>query len=146
MAGKNHINIDFGYFADYAARLDELGADLQHVLGDAMEEAGERVQHETQIALDNANLPAHGNYSTGDTEDAMVKPSVEWHGPLGVLPLGFDKSKRGAGGWLITGTPKMQPDTALSRIYRGKRYTTTIKNSIRASLQRAIDERMGGGD
>ena len=141
---KNHIEINYEAFEDLARRLEELGADLPEVVGDAMEEAGQKVMADTAAALSSGNLPAQGKYSDGDTAGSMVEPKVQWSGSLATLPLGFDKGKPGAGGFLITGTPKMAPDYALEKIYGTRKYEVDINNRIRQALQRAIDERIGG--
>ena len=141
---KNMINIDFSVFADYAEKLDRLNANIKEVIGGAMEKAGREVQRDTRAALSDANLPAHGKYSRGNTEKSIVEPKVDWSGSRGELPLGFDKSKPGAGGFLITGTPKMQPDRKLQDIYGSKSYEAKIRREIRKDLQAEIDKRMGG--
>ena len=142
---KNQIEINTSAFMEYAEKLERLGADLQEVFTQAMEEAGAKVAEETVRAVENANLPAHGRYSRGETMDQVIKaPTVKWSGSLGELPLGFDKTKPGAGGFLITGTPKMQPDHALQKIYGTKKYDTQVRNEIKAKLQEEIDKRLGG--
>lgn len=141
---KNFIQIDGSAFADYADRLDRLGADLQKVFGDALLEAGEVVQADVKSALSPGNLPAHGRYSTGETLASVMEPKVTWHGSLGEIPLGFDKTKKGAGGWLITGTPKMSPDHELARIFTTRSYENKIKKQIEADLEAAIQDIMGG--
>ena len=108
-----------------------------------MEKAGKKVAEDTGTAVQAANLPATGNYSRGATRESIINdPRVSWSGDLGTLPLGFDKTKPGAGGWLITGTPFMRPDYALEKIYGSKSYERQIKTEIEQSLQKAIDERM----
>lgn len=94
--------------------------------------------------MESANLPAKGVYSRGETEQSIVRDAkTEWHGSLGEIAMGFDKSKPGAGGFLITGTPKMQPDRALESIYGKKSYETKARNKIREKLKKEI-ERLGG--
>lgn len=145
MKRKSMLSIDFSNFSAYAEKLDRLGADLKEVIGDAMEEAGDKVQQDTLAALDPSNLPHGGIYSSGETEASVIRdPKVKWSGSVGTLDLGFDKTKPGAGGWLITGTPKMRPDMALQRIYGEKKYEKDINKQIRDQLQREIDRRMGG--
>ncbi len=145
MKRKNFIQIDFNVFAEYAEKLDELDADLIEVFTDAMEQAGQTVADDTIEALSPANLPAQGKYSSGDTEASVIRePKVTASGMVLEMGLGFDKTKPGAGGWLITGTPKMQPDAELERIYGQKRYTRTIVEQIEETLQDAIDDIMGG--
>lgn len=137
---KQMISIDFSNFADYAAKLEMLDANLQDVFSRAMEDAAEKVQQDTIAALESSNLPAEGKYSQGDTLNSVIKDiKTIWVGSIGEIKLGFDKTKAGAGGFLITGTPKMKPDLALERIYGSKRYENQLKKQIEQALQREID-------
>ena len=141
---KNYIAVDFSAFAEYAEKLDKLGADLKDVIGDAMEEAAKQVQEDTADAVESANLPAGGQYSDGETRASIVRDvTPKWSGSVGEVHLGFDKSKPGAGGFLITGTPKMAPDAALAEMYSGKKYQRQINKKIEEHLQKALDE-LGG--
>lgn len=145
MARKQMISIDFKNFSDYAEKIDKLGVNLKSVFSKAMEEAAEKVQQDTIAAIQPVNLPAKGRYSTGDTLNTVIRdPKTKWEGSVGEIPLGFDKTKPGAGGWLITGTPKMRPDYALEKIYGTKRYESELKKTIEKALQREIDKIMGG--
>lgn len=142
---KSMISIDFSNFSDYAEKLDKLGADLQKVFTDAMEQAAETVQDDTIDAMAKGNLPAGGKYSQGDTEASIIRDAkVVWHGSLGEIGLGFDKTRPGAGGFLITGTPKMRPNQALVDIYGRKKYENQLKKDIEEVLQDEIDRVMGG--
>lgn len=141
---KNYIDIDFSAFERYAEQLEQLEADLKPAFSEAMEEAGLKVAQDTATAVQAANLPATGKYSGGDTKASIItNPKVTWSGDLGELPLGFDKTKPGSGGWLITGTPFMRPDYALEKIYGSKGYERQIRNLIEKKLQETIDKRMG---
>ncbi len=145
MARKQMISIDFKNFSDYAEKIDKLGANLKSVFSKAMEEAAEKVQQDTIAAIQPVNLPDKGRYSTGDTLNSVIRdPKTKWEGSVGEIPIGFDKTKPGAGGWLITGTPKMRPDYALEKIYGTKRYESELKKTIEKALQREIDKIMGG--
>ena len=145
LSRKRMIDIDFSNFAEYAEKLDLLGASLKEVFSKAMEEAAEKVQQDTIAALEDVNLPASGIYSQGDTkESVIVDPKTRWEGNLGEIPLGFDKTRKGAGGFLITGTPKMKPDYALEKIYGTRRYENQLKKQIEKALQKEIDRIMGG--
>ena len=98
------------------------------------------MQQDTIAALESSNLPAEGKYSQGDTLNSVIKDiKTIWVGSIGEIKLGFDKTKAGAGGFLITGTPKMKPDLALERIYGSKRYENQLKKQIEQALQREID-------
>ena len=140
---KNSLSIDFSVFSDFAAELDDLGADLKEIFTDVMEQEGETVAEDTKEAVKASNLPAKGKYSKGDTEKSIVmQPQVEWSGSVGEIGLGFDKTQPGAGGWLITGTPKMQPDYELQRIYGQKKYERKMTEDITDYLQAEIEDRL----
>lgn len=142
---KNSLSIDFSNFAEYAERLDELNADLKEIFRDAMEQAAETVEWDIMDALADANLPALGKYSQGATEASVIRDAkVQWQGMLGEIPIGFDKTMPGAGGWLITGTPKMRPDYKLEDIFSRRSYERKIMKQIEEHLQEEIDERLGG--
>lgn len=139
------LSIDFSSFSDYAEKLDKLGADLKKVVEDAMENAGQKVQQDVTEAMDSSNLPARGKYSQGETKASIIRdPKVVWHGSQGEMDLGFDKTKPGAGGFLITGTPKMKPDYKLEDIFSRKKYVNDIMKRIRTELQDEIEQKMGG--
>lgn len=145
-ARKSSIEIDFGVFADLADQLDRLGADLKECFSEVMEEEGKKVAQDTVKAVQEVNLPAGGKYRSRqrETENSIImEPKVEWSGTLGSIGLGFDKTKPGAGGWLITGTPKMHPDYALEKIFTHKRYESNMKKAIMQGLQEQIDKRLG---
>ena len=142
---KNSLSIDFSNFAEYAERLDELNADLKEIFQDAMEQAAETVEWDIMDALADANLPALGKYSQGATEASVIRDAkVQWQGMRGEIPIGFDKTMPGAGGWLITGTPKMRPDYKLEDIFSRRSYERKIMKQIEEHLQEEIDERLGG--
>lgn len=142
---KNSLSIDFSNFAEYAERLDELNADLKEIFQDAMEQAAETVEWDIMDALADSNLPALGKYSQGATEASVIRDAkVQWQGMLGEIPIGFDKTMPGAGGWLITGTPKMRPDYKLEDIFSRRSYEKKIMKQIEEHLQEEIDERLGG--
>lgn len=141
---KNKVSIDFKAFSDYAERIDQLNGDLKEVITMALEKAGETIQADTLAALDATNLPAGGKYSRGDTADAVIDDiRVTWSGSVGEIGLGFDKTKPGAGGWLITGTPKMAPDRALQKIYKQQSYMNKRKKEMEEVFIEAVNRLMG---
>ncbi len=145
MASRNHgLSIDFSCFESYAEELEKLGADIPEIFSEVMEEAGKEVQEKTKEASANAYLPAGAKYRSSNSEtlaaiDPSPKPIVS--GSVIEIGLGFDKSKPGAGGFLITGTPKMAPDYKLEDLYVRKRYKNKLVKEIGESLQDEIDKR-----
>lgn len=143
--GKNKIQFDFSKLSDIAERLDKAGADLEKVMKEVLEDTAEEITNDTLEALSHANLPAGGKYSTGKTEESVVRdPKVSKNGSTLEIDVGFDKSKLGAGGWLITGTPKMTPDKALADIYTNQRYENKMMKKVEEKLSEELEKIVGG--
>lgn len=141
---KNYLSISFNGFAEYAEQLERLGANVEEIFIDVMKNAAKEIAEDTHAALAKTNLPARGLYSRGDTDASVIDhPYVERMGSLLEVPLGFRKTVPGAGGFLITGTPKMPPDYELEKIYGKKDYERKMMRKIEARLQDEIDDRLG---
>ncbi len=143
-ARKQGISIDFSSFSSLIERLENLGANVEDIVADAMEQTAETVEVDTVAAMASANLPAGGKYSQGETMASIVRNAkAEKKGVAVEIDIGFDKTKPGAGGFLITGTPKMRPNKELAKIYGTKTYEKTLKKNVGELLQSKIDERLG---
>lgn len=141
---RNTLKLELSGFKELLARLDKLGGDVPGVVEDALTQAAGTIADDTLAALANANLPAGGKFSGGDTKAAVVtNPRVEWSGTTASVGVGFDYDKPGAGGLLITGTPKMKPDYALQKMYKKKGYMQKIQDDMRKIVTDAISKRMG---
>lgn len=141
--GKNKAKVKLEGFKEMITTLDSLGGDLVGIAADALSQAGETIGWDTMEAAQNPNMPAEGKYSTGRTEQAVLTtPRVEVSGNLVEVGAGFDYTKDGAGGILITGTPRMKPNYELNKIFKGKRYMNNISKDIEAVVQDEIERRM----
>lgn len=142
---RNTLRLDLSGFKELMTQLDELGGDLIKVTEDALTQAGETIGEDTRDAVQKTNLPAAGKYSQPDTEKAVVThPQVEWTGMTASIGVGFDYSKSGAGGFLITGTPRMKPVAGLQEIHKRKKYMSNIQKEMSEIISDAIAERMEG--
>lgn len=143
--GKNTLKLELSGFGALLTELDKLGGDLKPVITDALTQMGETIGDDTMDAVSKSNLPASGKYSRGDTEKSIVRnPKVNWQGQLAEINVGFDYGKDGAGGVLITGTPRMKPVHALQRIYKQKKYMKQRETDMSDIVMDAIHERLGG--
>ena len=141
--GRTILKLDTKPFKEYGEKLDRLGADLKAIFTDALEQAGETIEYDTLDAVKKENLPAGGHYSSGETESSVIRnPRVKWEGTIGSIGVGFDFGKPGAGGFLITGTPRMRPDAELLAIYKQKHYMTNIKKDMVEIFEDEIERRM----
>lgn len=143
MAKRNTLRLDTSGFEEMLRKLDSLGGDVKRAVADALEQSSETIAEDTEDAMAAANLPATGIYSDGATRESIIRDSqVRWEGLVGWVPVGFDFSKPGAGGFLITGTPRMQPNRKLSRMYKQKRYMKQIQSDMGDVIMDYIIERM----
>lgn len=144
--GRNTLKLDTTGFERMIDHLKELGGDVQTAVTDALEQVGETVTEDTRDAITAPNLPAGGKYSTGKTAASIVEPRVRWiGGTVAEMGVGFDYSKPGAGGYLISGTPRMRPDMALQRIYKRKKYMNFIQQGLADVMNDYIAEALAGG-
>ena len=143
--GRNMLKLDTTGFDRLIDHLKELDGNVQEAVTDALEQAGETITEDTHDAVSPPNLPAGGKYSHGDTEASIVEPKVTWVGTTAEMPVGFDFSKPGAGGWLITGTPRMRPDMALQKIYKRKKYMQEIQKDMADVVQDYIADALRKG-
>lgn len=145
MAKRTTLNLDTKNIEQLILKLDELEGDVKNAVEDSLTQAAETITDDTIDAMHESNLPAGGKYSDGDTKASIVKnPKVIWEGTKASVAVGFDYDKPGAGGYLITGTPRMRPVQPLNVIYTGKRYMTDIRKDMEAVMQDYINEKMGG--
>lgn len=142
---RNTLKLQMGGFEELISKLDHLQGDVRKAVTDAMEQAGETIGEDTVDAVDNANLPAKGEYSKGQTKASIITNlTVHWSGNQAEIGVGFDYSKKGAGGFLITGTPRMKPDYELQKIYKRKKYMNQIQNDMADVINDYIQEKMEG--
>lgn len=143
---RNTLKLETDGFERMIDHLKQLEGDVQKAVTDALEQSGETITEDTQDAVSEANLPAGGKYSIGNTADSIVDPKVTWvGGTMAEMPVGFDYGKKGAGGFLITGTPRMQPDYALQKIYKRKKYMRDIQQDMMDVVQDYIVDALKGG-
>lgn len=129
--GRNTLKLDTSGFESVLRKIDSMGGNVKKAVENALEQASETIKDDTEEAMAMANLPARGKYSRGTTKQSIIRDNhVRWEGMTGWVPVGFDFSEPGAGGFLITGTPRMQPNKELNKMYKQKRYMNQIQNDI----------------
>lgn len=145
MAERNTLRLDTKAFTGLLEKLEAMGGDVKGAVTDALQQAAETIADDTEAAITPGNLPAGGKYSTGRTAESIVRDTnVRWDGLSAWVPVGFDFSLPGAGGYLITGTPKMPPDHELNRMYKQKKYMAGIQDDIREVLMDKMQESFEG--
>lgn len=128
---RNTLKLDISGIERLLTELDSLGGNVKKTAELALKKAGVQIMNDTILAVSKPNLPAQGEFSRNYTSESIVHhPKVEWSGNVAWIPVGFDFSKPGAGGFLIDGTPRMNPAAKLRQIYKGTRYMTEIQKMM----------------
>ena len=144
--GRTTLKLDTSGFEELINRYKKLGGDTKQIVEKALDRVGDEITQDTQTAVSKKNLPQKGKYSKGNTERSIVKnPKTTWSGEIASIQVGFDYSKPGAGGFLITGTPRMQPDRELHKMYKQKAYMRHIQEDMIEVVQAEIKERIENG-
>lgn len=144
MAKRNTLRLDTSGFEELIVKLESLNGNVKAAVTDALMQAAETVHDDTVDAMADEYLPRQGDYSTGATKATITKPSVEWSGTLAVAPVGFDYGEKGAGGFLISGTPRMQPNRKLEQIYTRKKYMRQLQEDMQDVISDYIMDKMEG--
>jgi hypothetical protein len=142
---RNTLKLDTKGLEPLIKKLDSIGGDVKGAVNTALTKAGQTIAQSTENAISAANLPAGGKYSKDTTKESIIRDAqVRWEGDTAWVPVGFDFSKPGAGGFLITGTPRMKPDYELNKIYKQKRYMNLIQKGMEEIILNSIVEKMEG--
>ena len=145
---KNQFSIDTSGMESLLMKLERLEhAAARETVESVLQPLAEKINADTRNAIQPQFLPAKGKYSQSPSKTAAsieTDTSVRWDGLKAWIPVGFDFSKPGAGGYLISGTPKMAPDRTLRRMFRQKAYMNGIKQEVLDGLMEKINEAMEG--
>lgn len=143
---KSIMRLDTGGFDHMLETLDKLGGDMREAVDAALDSASIIIAKDTLVALAPQNLPACGKYSSNPSktrESVILDAKVEWQGDVASIPIGFDFSKPGAGGYLISGTPKMKPAKELHRMYKEQTYMKSMMEKMSNVIMWYIRKAMG---
>jgi len=143
---RNTFTLDTAPLEGLVQKILDLDGDAREAVESALEQAAETISDDTLDAIAPENLPARGHYSHGATEKSVLRDQkVRWTGTTAWIPVGFDFTMPGAGGYLITGTPKMAPVAQLRKMYKQKRYMADIQKDITDVLEDALVRAMEEG-
>lgn len=135
---RNTLKLNVTGFKNKVKAFAHAGGNAQKLVEDVLRDSSERILIDTKLALSNSYLPAGGRYWTGTTSKSVVENAeVSWKGLVAEVPVGFDFSEPGAGGYLISGTPRMQPDQMLNKIYKQRKYMNQMQKDM---ADKVLDE------
>lgn len=131
MAKKSKFAFNFKEFADLAERIENMGGNLEKACEEAL-----IATHELITPKLSSGIARH--VDTGETKGSLErKPRIVWVNPLkSQVNIGFNLTE---GGWpsifLMWGTPKMAPDTALKNAAFGPKIRREVAKVQRETLE-----------
>lgn len=117
-----YMKLEFSGLEQMMARYKKLGISAKPATEKALLETHRYVTDKLHAAMAKPNLPAHGKYDTGKTEEAIIdNAQVLWGGTVATIKCGFDfsKPKGVVSAFLMYGTPRMSPDRMLKPALKG---------------------------
>lgn len=145
---RNKIGLQVSGLEDYMAKLDEIGGTKAMKRGTeaALRASKQYVNPLIESAMASSNLPAKGQYSTGDTKHSIDQDmSVEWEGMTASIKVGFNFKESGMTSiYLMYGTPKMPPVKGLKAAIYGNKTKKQIAELQEEAIQKVILRIMEG--
>lgn len=153
--GRTTMRLEYKGFNELVTKYQGLGGDVKKLVTKELERVGRKIGEDTEEAISDANLPAHGAFHSKarNTEKSVVKnPKATNLGSYIIsVGVGFDfEAKGGAGGYLIKGyyqryhgTPRvMKYDERLHDMYVGRKYMREIEEMMQEDVAREIKKLM----
>ena len=138
------VKLETSGIEDMIRRLERAGGDARRITEEVLNKSARQITSDTYDALALQNLPRGGKYSTGRTRSSVIAdPKTSWDGDTAWTPVGFDFAMPGAGGFLISGTPRMAPDQALRKMFRQKAYMRKLQNEMMEELWEELQRELG---
>lgn len=139
MAKKSKFAFRFEEMESLADRIQNAGGSLQ--------KAADKALHDTHDMITpklSTGIARH--VDTGSTQGSLVKaPKVEWLTPTKAqVNIGFDLSEGWPSIFLMWGTPKMAPDTALKNAAFAPSVARQAKEIQKAALEEFLRDLAGG--
>lgn len=102
------LSLEFSGFDEILKKLNALNANTQKIAEEALIKTHEIVTSKAEAAIQKANLPAKGQFSSGRTEASLQTfPRIEWNGTEGAVHVGFNIKKGGLPSiFMMYGTPR----------------------------------------
>lgn len=144
MSKKRKLSIDFSNFAEYAARLEELGGSLEKTAEEALTKSKDLID---------ANLHdlMKRHHRSGHTEESLLDDAqVVWSGGEASIDIGFDIAHGGLPsiflmyGTTVNGTPRTPKDQALYDAVYGAATQRKIRKLQEQIFAEAIQKAMEG--
>lgn len=136
--------LDFHEMEAMLKRFEKFGASTKIPIENALKKSHSFVTKNLHEHMKKEYLPAHGEYSHGDTEKSIVEDeTVYWIGDKAYIGVGFDMSKSKTSIFLMYGTPRMKPNKKIYEDVWGRKTRRQIREIQEEAMWDALDEVRG---
>ena len=138
---KNNVVLDTTALEELLAQVEDMGGSVEEAATQALSWAAKRIEYDMEQAVVKGKMPAGGKYWTGETERSIVRDTtVRKDGTTLWVPVGFDFDKPGAGGFLIVGTPWVEPVPELYYMFQRKKFMRDMQEGMWEMVERYMRE------
>lgn len=149
--GRNKIGLQFKGWDKLLSGIDKAADEkgLKEATEAGLKASKGLVNQKVDKIMKKSNMPAHGEYWTGETKKSLDKNfDIEWHGYTAEAKVGFDMEGSGLVSiFLMYGTPRREPSIdpvpGLYEAIYGKKTKKEIGEIQREAINKYIQRNLG---
>lgn len=136
------LKLEFTGFDEMLKKLNQLNADTKSIAEAALVKTFDIVTEKAEQAVQPANLPAKGEFSTGGSEKSLVTtPRITWSGTQGSVKVGFNIKKGGLPTiFMMYGTPRYMKNQKMYDAFFGTQTQGEIAVAQKEVFEQALEK------
>lgn len=117
---RKKFQLEFEGWEELVKQFESLGGDTVELTEKILTATHEHITPKIHDKMAKSNLPAHGKYSSGDTEKQIIDDvNIEWAGTGATVDVGFSLDESIIPIFLMKGTPTMNAVKGLNSALYG---------------------------
>lgn len=150
--GRNRIGLQFNGWKELLSGIEKASGEsgLKQATEAGLKASKAFVNQNVDKIMKKSNMPAHGDYWTGETKESLDKNfDVEWHGYTAETKVGFNMAESGLTSiFLMYGTPRRKPSIdpvpGLYEAIYGKKTKKEVAEIQKEAINKYIQRNLGG--
>ena len=139
------IKLEFAGFDEVLKKLNTLDADTKAITTEALQKSFDIVTDKADKAVAKGNLPAGGKYSSGGTENSLIRElNITWTDTEASAPVGFNIKKGGLPSiFMMYGTPRYMKNQALDDAFYSDQTEGEVLSAQKEVFYKALEKLNG---
>lgn len=139
------IKLEFAGFDEVLKKLNTLDADTKAITTEALQKSFDIVTDKADKAVAKGNLPAGGKYSSGGTENSLIRElNITWTDTEASAPVGFNIKKGGLPSiFMMYGTPRYMKNQALYDAFYSDQTEGEVLSAQKEVFYKALEKLNG---